>query len=36
MWLRISAGTHVQITAIKTRTAYQRVHNLTVDTDHTY
>ncbi|SEG91398.1 RHS repeat-associated core domain-containing protein [Thermomonospora echinospora] len=36
MWLRTSAGTHVQITAIKTRTTYQRVHNLTVDTDHTY
>ncbi|OLT34389.1 hypothetical protein BJF79_07425 [Actinomadura sp. CNU-125] len=36
MWLRTSAGTHVQITAIKTWTKYQRVHNLTVNTDHTY
>ncbi|TDC74172.1 RHS repeat-associated core domain-containing protein [Actinomadura sp. 7K507] len=36
MWLRTSAGTYIQITAVKTHTAYQRVHNLTVDTDHTY
>ncbi|MGP4029526.1 RHS repeat-associated core domain-containing protein [Actinomadura sp. 3N407] len=36
MWLRTSVGTYVQITAVKTHTAYQRVHNLAVDTDHTY
>ncbi|WP_255531956.1 RHS repeat-associated core domain-containing protein [Planomonospora sp. ID82291] len=36
MWLRTSAGTHVQITAIKTWTTGQRVHNLTVDGPHTY
>ncbi|MFP3967579.1 polymorphic toxin-type HINT domain-containing protein [Actinomadura fulvescens] len=36
MWLRTSAGTHVQITGRKTRTGYQRVHNLSVDVDHTY
>jgi hypothetical protein len=37
MWLRTSAGTHVQITAIKTWTQHsQRAHNLTVDNDHTY
>ncbi|WP_084000518.1 polymorphic toxin-type HINT domain-containing protein [Actinomadura kijaniata] len=36
MWLRTSVGTHVQITAIKTWAQHQRVHNLTVDTDHTY
>jgi hypothetical protein len=36
MWLRTSAGTHVQVTAVKARTVYQRVYNLTVDTDHTY
>jgi hypothetical protein len=35
MWLRTSAGTYVQITAIKAWTQ-QQVHNLTVDTDHTY
>ncbi|MFI0486554.1 polymorphic toxin-type HINT domain-containing protein [Actinomadura sp. 9N215] len=36
MWLRTSAGTHVQLTAVKTRTAHQRVHNLTVAGTHTY
>ncbi|MEU0482250.1 polymorphic toxin-type HINT domain-containing protein [Streptosporangium sp. NPDC006013] len=36
MWLQTSAGTHVQITAIKKWTAPQRVHNLTVDDIHTY
>jgi hypothetical protein len=36
MWLRTSAGTYVQITAIKAWTQHQQVHNLTVDTDHTY
>ncbi|GAA4053645.1 RHS repeat-associated core domain-containing protein [Actinomadura miaoliensis] len=37
MWLRTSAGTYVQITAIESWSKPdQRVHNLTVDTDHTY
>ncbi|MDF5755100.1 RHS repeat-associated core domain-containing protein [Spongiactinospora sp. TRM90649] len=37
MWLRTSAGTHVQITAIKRWTATsQRAHNLTVADFHTY
>ncbi|WP_214409289.1 polymorphic toxin-type HINT domain-containing protein [Sphaerisporangium fuscum] len=36
MWLRTSAGTHVQITAVKKWTAIDRVHNLTVDDVHTY
>lgn len=36
MWLRTSAGTHVQITAIKKWTATQKVHNLTVADIHTY
>ncbi|WP_449060996.1 polymorphic toxin-type HINT domain-containing protein [Planomonospora algeriensis] len=36
MWLLTSAGTHVQITAIKTWAIHQRVHNLTVDDLHTY
>ncbi|MFI0366597.1 polymorphic toxin-type HINT domain-containing protein [Actinomadura sp. 1N219] len=36
MWLRTSAGTHVQLTTTKTWTQHQRVHNLTVDADHTY
>ncbi|MFD1539855.1 polymorphic toxin-type HINT domain-containing protein [Nonomuraea guangzhouensis] len=36
MWLRTSAGTHVQITAVQKWTATQRVHNLTVDDIHTY
>ncbi|NKE58350.1 hypothetical protein FXN61_16570 [Lentzea sp. PSKA42] len=34
--LRTSAGTSVQITAIKKRTAIKRVHNLAVDDIHTY
>jgi len=36
MWLRTGAGTHVQVTAIKTWTACQRVHNLTIDGPATY
>jgi hypothetical protein len=36
MWLRTSAGTHVQIKAIKKWTAVQRVHNMTVADLHTY
>ncbi|MFI0479651.1 RHS repeat-associated core domain-containing protein [Actinomadura sp. 9N215] len=37
MWLRTSAGTYVQITAVAHRTAHhQRVHNLTVAEKHTY
>ncbi|TYB50915.1 DNRLRE domain-containing protein [Nonomuraea sp. PA05] len=36
MWLRTSSGTHVQIKAVKKRTAQQRVHNLTVAGLHTY
>lgn len=36
MWLRTSAGTHVQITTLEKWTATQRVHNLTVDGLHTY
>ncbi|GLZ11630.1 hypothetical protein Acsp04_18650 [Actinomadura sp. NBRC 104425] len=36
MWLRTSAGTHVQISAINTWTRHQQVHNLTVESDHTY
>ncbi|WP_239090086.1 polymorphic toxin-type HINT domain-containing protein, partial [Sphaerimonospora thailandensis] len=37
MWLRTSAGTHVQVTAIKTWTkSDQRVHNLTIADTHTY
>jgi hypothetical protein len=36
MWLQTSAGTHVQITAVKRWTARQRVHNLTVEELHTY
>ncbi|GAA2080783.1 polymorphic toxin-type HINT domain-containing protein [Actinomadura alba] len=36
MWLRTSAGTYVQVEAIRTWTAPQRVHNLTVTEDHTY
>ncbi|MDT4989917.1 MAG: hypothetical protein QOI74_4011, partial [Micromonosporaceae bacterium] len=35
--MRTSAGTYVQVTAIKRWTAHnQRVHNLTIDTTHTY
>jgi hypothetical protein len=36
MWLRTSAGTHVQVSAVKRWTATTRVHNLTVDELHTY
>ncbi|MFI7454941.1 polymorphic toxin-type HINT domain-containing protein [Nonomuraea sp. NPDC049714] len=36
MWLRTSAGTYVQVGAVKQRTAIQRVHNMTVDRFHTY
>jgi hypothetical protein len=36
MWLRTSAGTHVQVTAVKKWSATQRVHNLTVADLHTY
>ncbi|MEU1880058.1 DNRLRE domain-containing protein [Streptosporangium sp. NPDC020072] len=36
MSLRTSAGTYVQISAIKKWSAYQRVHNLTVADLHTY
>ena len=36
MWLRTSAGTHVQIKAIKKWTAVQQVHNMTVSDLHTY
>ncbi|WP_455432609.1 golvesin C-terminal-like domain-containing protein [Streptosporangium canum] len=35
-WIRTSAGTHIQITAIKKWTAHQRVHNLTIADIHTY
>ncbi len=35
-WLRTSAGTYVQISAIERRTAYAIVHNLTVANLHTY
>ncbi|UBU12521.1 polymorphic toxin-type HINT domain-containing protein [Nonomuraea gerenzanensis] len=36
MWLRTSAGSLVQVKAIKRWTAQQRVHNLTVADIHTY
>ncbi|CNE94708.1 Cell wall-associated polypeptide CWBP200 [Mycobacterium tuberculosis] len=37
MWLRTSAGTYVQVTAVKRWTAAdQRVHNLTIANLHTY
>ncbi|MEV0754584.1 LamG-like jellyroll fold domain-containing protein [Streptosporangium sp. NPDC050280] len=36
MLLRTSAGTYIQLTAVKKWTAPQRVHNLTVDGLHTY
>ncbi|WP_205625492.1 RHS repeat-associated core domain-containing protein [Actinomadura atramentaria] len=37
MWLRTSAGTYVQVTAVKRWTAHhQRVHNLTIADLHTY
>ncbi|MFD7323978.1 polymorphic toxin-type HINT domain-containing protein [Streptomyces sp. NPDC059875] len=35
-WLRTSAGTHVQITAVKRWTQQATVHNLTVANIHTY
>ncbi|NJP30172.1 DNRLRE domain-containing protein, partial [Microbispora sp. SCL1-1] len=36
-WLRTAAGTHVQITAVKSWTAHdQEVHNLTIAAVHTY
>jgi RHS repeat-associated protein len=36
MWLRTSAGTYVQVRAIKQWTAVQRVHNIAVGDLHTY
>ncbi|MEU1729778.1 RHS repeat-associated core domain-containing protein [Streptosporangium sp. NPDC020145] len=36
MWLRTSAGTHVQVTALKKWTAHERVHNFTIADIHTY
>ncbi|RVX40557.1 RHS repeat-associated protein [Nonomuraea polychroma] len=36
MWLRTSAGTYVQVEAIRKWTAIQRVHNMTVERLHTY
>ncbi|MER5645593.1 polymorphic toxin-type HINT domain-containing protein [Streptosporangium sp. NPDC002524] len=36
MWLQTSAGTYVQITAIKKWTTTRRVYNFTVDDIHTY
>ncbi|MFI6513831.1 polymorphic toxin-type HINT domain-containing protein [Streptosporangium sp. NPDC050855] len=36
LWLQTSAGTHVQVTAIKKWTTTRRVHNFTVDGIHTY
>jgi hypothetical protein len=36
MWLRTSAGTYVQITAVEVRTVVERVYNLTVEELHTY
>jgi hypothetical protein len=35
-WLRTGSGSWVQVQNIDTRTAHQRVHNLTVDDFHTY
>ncbi|WP_433471522.1 polymorphic toxin-type HINT domain-containing protein [Saccharomonospora azurea] len=35
-WLRTGSGSWVQVQNIDTRTAHQRVHNLTVDELHTY
>jgi RHS repeat-associated protein len=34
--LRTAAGTYVQVVKTRQWTAYQRVHNLTIDTTHTY
>ncbi|MGP3957905.1 DddA-like double-stranded DNA deaminase toxin [Nonomuraea sp. 3N208] len=36
MWLRTSAGTYVQVEAIRKWTAVQRVHNMSVQNLHTY
>ncbi|MFC5751062.1 polymorphic toxin-type HINT domain-containing protein, partial [Actinomadura rugatobispora] len=36
MWLRSDTGTQVRVTAIRTWSQYQHVHNLTVAIDHTY
>ncbi|MFB9890471.1 polymorphic toxin-type HINT domain-containing protein [Planobispora takensis] len=36
MWLKTSAGTYVQITAVEKRTATQRVYNLSIADLHTY
>jgi hypothetical protein len=35
-WLRTSAGTYVQISAVQVNTIHQRVRNLTVADIHTY
>ncbi|WP_107086250.1 MULTISPECIES: hypothetical protein [unclassified Streptomyces] len=35
-WLQTGAGTYVQLTAVRARTAETTVHNLTVDNAHTY
>ncbi len=35
-WLRTGSGTWVQVTAVEARSAQQRVHNLTINADHTY
>ncbi|MFJ8582613.1 polymorphic toxin-type HINT domain-containing protein [Micromonospora sp. NPDC093277] len=35
-WLRTSAGTHVQVEAVRAFTQQRRVHNLTIDGIHTY
>lgn len=34
--LRTAAGTYVQVVKTRRWTAYQRVHNLTIDTTHTF
>ncbi|WP_171074398.1 LamG-like jellyroll fold domain-containing protein [Nonomuraea basaltis] len=36
MWLQTSAGTYVQVAAVQSWTVRQRVHNLTVESLHTY
>ncbi|MGN9787367.1 LamG-like jellyroll fold domain-containing protein [Nonomuraea sp. ZG12] len=36
MWLRTSAGTYIQVGAVKQQTSVQRVHNMTVGDLHTY
>ncbi|MDF5757493.1 polymorphic toxin-type HINT domain-containing protein [Spongiactinospora sp. TRM90649] len=36
MWLRTSAGTHVQVTAVEQWTARERVYNFTIADIHTY